>query len=51
MKAWVVLTHEIIFFWKKTSEVTLPENQSKDVIRSHNATKDKHSDLLSIQSS
>lgn len=31
LKAWVVLTHEIVFFfWKKTPEVTLTRDQSKE---------------------
>lgn len=46
MKTWVVLTHDIHIFWKKTPEVALTRKQSKDVILNHDATRDKHSDLL-----
>lgn len=46
MKTEVGLTLEIRILRKKTPRVVLPRKQSKDVVLNHDATRDKHSDLL-----
>lgn len=46
VKTEVGLTLEIRILRKKTPRVVLPRKQSKDVVLNHDATRDKHSDLL-----